>query len=643
MKNKSLFTLGQFVAWDGEGGTSLVSGKHEYMLLMSSKGHQLFNPNGISTKQALQFLTESSTSLPMKSINVMFAGSYDANMMLKDLPRKNAILLWEYGDTWWEGYHIRFRQRKYFEIARYGGVNKVTGRTIRTHRIIIWDVFGFFQSSFVDAIKNWLGDDWPTLSQIVRGKERRSDFQANEMLDFVASYTKCEVDALVQIMNVLKSSLLNAGLVISRWDGAGAVATKLMLNNKVKQYLPLDRKNMGKSHPRQKSVQHAYAGGRFELLQFGCSNDRVYEADINSAYPNAIRYLPDLSKDLWNLESWGHNYLFAVHPVRWKLKKGVGSRLHPFFYRTEASRVLFPPIGNGYYWVPEIKAALDCASDIYDFEIGEGWVYHDDGTRPFRNREDMFLKRRIFKEDNNPAEKSIKLGMNSEYGKFAQTVGGKKGNPPPFHCLEYAGWITSYTRAMLYRAAMQCPEKIIMLATDGIYSLQPLTLDYGNWLGQWEYKEYINGMFVQSGVYWLQKSNGEWIEHRRGYDPGSLIREEILHAWAKGKKEYPGKTTRFLTLGSIKIGEARWSEWCTWKTTDRMLSLYPDDDDGKRVGPSGRVYPNNGLIVTRSSQVFNPSIVSKPHNVPWLDQEDNTLQPYQAKLFIEGEHSDTWC
>jgi Tat protein secretion system quality control protein TatD with DNase activity len=42
--------------------------------------------------------------------------------------------------------------------------------------------------------------------------------------------------------------------------------------------------------------------------------------------------------------------------------------------------------------------------------------------------------------------------------------------PPRSHCLPLAGWVTSYTRAMLYNVLRQVPrDRLIAVETDGIY------------------------------------------------------------------------------------------------------------------------------------------------------------------------------
>jgi len=73
----------------------------------------------------------------------------------------------------------------------------------------------------------------------------------------------------------------------------------------------------------------------------------------------------------------------------------------------------------------------------------------------------------------------LKLRLNSLYGKMAQRCG--RG---PYYDAVSAGLITAITRARLIEALAQDPQSVVMLATDALFSMQPLALDIGPDLGQ---------------------------------------------------------------------------------------------------------------------------------------------------------------
>jgi len=94
--------------------------------------------------------------------------------------------------------------------------------------------------------------------------------------------------------------------------------------------------------------------------------------------------------------------------------------------------------------------------------------------------------------DGNPAQVALKLCMNSMYGKLAQRIGWDPINRrlPPWHQLEWAGWVTSYTRAKLFNMLRRIPFKhLIAVETDGIYTtMNParLGIEHSETLGGWE-------------------------------------------------------------------------------------------------------------------------------------------------------------
>jgi hypothetical protein len=100
----------------------------------------------------------------------------------------------------------------------------------------------------------------------------------------------------------------------------------------------------------------------------------------------------------------------------------------------------------------------------------------------------------------------VKLGINSVYGKFAQSV-GKMGMPPRFVSWFFAAAITAGTQRKVVEAALTNPDAIVMFATDGVYSTQPLDVHVPEkkTLGGWEHTAAESGgVFVQSGIYLLR-------------------------------------------------------------------------------------------------------------------------------------------
>ena len=152
------------VGWDGEGAT--VDGVHVYNLLANSLGRHIHNDQGLSTQACLDFMLDCNTS---SAINVVFSGGYDVNMILRDVPKEDIQTLWRDGRVHWKGYRLTYKQRKVFSVARWDP----TKATMYGKSFVLWDVFGFYQSSFVKACRKWLVDD-DSIESIDEMKQRRS-------------------------------------------------------------------------------------------------------------------------------------------------------------------------------------------------------------------------------------------------------------------------------------------------------------------------------------------------------------------------------------------------------------------------------------------------------------------------------------
>jgi len=335
-------------------------------------------------------------------------------------------------------------------------------------------------------------------------------------------------------------------------------------------------------------------------------------------------------------------------------------------------------------------------------EIEEAWVFQPKVKVcfPFAFLRDLFTLRAIWKREGNGAEKAMKLAINSVYGKMVQQLGylskevkegeKKTNGKPPYHQLEWGGYVTSYTRAQLFRACMQKPTAIISLATDGIYSLEPLDLPCGKELGQWEYHEHTDMTLVTSGVYWYTNiepnEDGVMVEKEhtfyRGFDAGTLTRDMILQSWELGNHVVLAPSTRFITLGAALLPNGgreaqkkRFKEWRTWKTIDRVLSLdmthvvkrleyadYEQNGNGKQWFPFGGM-PSDHLHLTRARTIRflreqplpfadtytiegqSVQILSTAYKLKWGVVADNDQDVYVEGIPVfeyERQHLDTF-
>jgi hypothetical protein len=633
------------VAWDGEGANE-ADGTHIYNLLANSDGTRIVNPNGISTKAALDFFIDYGNP---NAINVIFGGSYDVNMILRDVPVEQLRQLWADGECMWGVYKIYYAPRKKLTIQKY----YMEGKKLKYHTFTLWDVLGFFQSSFVIACRKWLGD-LKVLDEIESMKVQRNVF-TKDRLDDIIHYNKMECLLLVQLMEALFAALDEADIQLVRYDGAGSIASALLRKNKVPEH-------KGKPDDEVlKYAQYAYSGGRIEAPKVGNAEVPIYRYDINSAYPSGCLTLPSYKDATWTFDKeWDGQDCSLVH-VTWswdtyyrtpsgkpKVSKGQPLRVpfHPLWYREDDGTILYPPNGEGIYWGVEFRNVVDfMPPGSYEVK-GACNVHLANDTKPFAYLQHVYDERLRLKQAGNLAHEAFKLGMNSTYGKLAQQAGYRNGRIPTYHQLLWAGQVTAHTRAQLYRAAMQKPRSVIAFATDAILSTDPLDLTCGSGLGEWT-DDYFHGItIVQPGVYWLKENkDAEWGSKYRGFDKGSLSREGIIECWRAGE-DYVAKLTRFVGLGSALMSTDFYSHWRTWETTPRVLSLRPS---GKRMEidyDKDTTRYAEGLCDTMPTVNFGmvAEVMSKPYPLLWIDN-DGALKPlrdYKQMMILEDELLDSY-
>lgn len=614
VKRVSKWERRSIVAWDGE-GANLDNGKHVYNLLANSNGEYIIDFQGLSTLAIFDFFMRHSSE---QDINVIYGGSYDINMILKDLSFEKLKILWNSGKVYWRGYRIIWATRKKFTIQRI--VPTENGSRV-DKTFILWDVIGYFQTSFVRACELWLGN-LEVLKDIQEMKLKRSSFKSED-IESIIEYNRKECVLLVLLMERLFSSLDEAEIQLMRYDGAGSIAAALLRKNGVKNYkgkIPavVNRK-----------AQHAYSGGRIEAIKCGTTTTptKIYRYDINSAYPSACLSLPSYQEAEWRKESYWDGTDNSLVAVTFHFRDKAP--FYPLFYRDSNGSITYPQRGRGVYWGPEIANLYRYFQEGIDFEIE--WAINctiNDATMPFEFIEELYELRKKFKAEGSMASESLKLGLNSIYGKLVQQAGYREGRIPTYHQLLWGGQITSLTRARLFDVAMQAPGAIISFATDAVFSTSKLDVPIGKELGQWTFDEFNGMTIIQAGVYFLD-DQGEWYEKFRGFDKGSLERESIIRAWQQGTK-YSATLTRFVGLGSSLMA-TDFDIWRTWRTDTRSLDITPT---GKRVSGVRTDY-HKGLRQTNPAPNITPEVVSEPYAIEWIDGIRNSEKQTQDGVPLE--------
>lgn len=632
---------------------------------------ELVNLDGCSSKQIFDFLLSlprqcaSPDAKGKAPIFISFGFSYDVGQIVKDFPYEKA---WEVqnGRPWstygekghprnlrrpvlWKDYAIHSTPGKSVTLFRLRNPDKPFRKNSHNlnwiERIEVFDAFGFFQSSLVRAIEDMPGAAPPDELAIIKaGKKERGNFK-DEDIKAIKNYTGHELKALVRMMNILRDGLRNAipdkPIELTRWQGAGSIAEALIelyicggksgveTRKELRQMLGEFEGESEDEKQRLDWVLRSYFGGRVDLVKQGNHQGTIHEYDLSSAYPSFAVELPNMNNGRWEK---------VINPTREQVESAsMVSMFHvrthayerdlPFYavpFRAKNGAIYYPPEVEGVYMRDHVIAAFK----HYDYfegqkrlcnygvnphgpslEIVSAWLFHPaSDEKPFAWIRELFDYRASLPKKDARGQ-VVKLGINSVYGKFAQSV-GKRGMPPRFVSWFFAAAITAGTQRRVVEAGLTNPDAVVMFATDGVYSTQLLDVPVPEkkTLGGWEHTvAEAGGVFVQSGIYLLRykplketyadrdEENKFFKTRTRGFSPQHLTRVEgksynqavsellsrdIPQCWERGDPEFDFECNVYLGLGASAVSRRTWKRIGMWKLGPRSLKL--DATEGKR-------------------------------------------------------------
>lgn len=654
-----------FIAIDGEGLTRADDTSpppHDYVLLAASDGSYLEDyetPGGLDTESCFEYLLdlaerdwERAKSDGVKpSILVGFYTSYDVNMIFRDLPEYVLAGLWEGRTMTWRAHEGDYRQYRIEYIpnrvlrVKQGcwtmadGDDKAHWRTFRS--VTWWDCFQFFQMSFVKALRDWEATDPATIDSIASMKDARGTFELDQR-ESIRAYCQDECRLLVGLMSKVAATLEALEISLTSWYGAGSIAAALYKKYGVKHHLKQSWRGAlacsEDDEELENAIMHAYFGGRVETFAVGIVAGSCVNYDVRSAYPAATATLPSLSDCLvQRVAYYDYNERYALWRVDWS-KVGVQpSRLTPFPFRHN-KRIYWPHSGSGWYHAEEVRAAMDVFGDGKRIRITvrEGYRFiPSNNARPFEWVPDLYAERAEFKRNHDPREKILKLGLNSLYGKTAQSIGGKDGSPPPFQCYLWAGMITADCRAKLLRAASRS-DSVLAIATDGLFVGEPIDgLEESDELGAWESVTVEPGlMLIQPGVYAtpsLGRKRDDGLgsfAKSRGFSARGIDYAQLSAAWRERRMaaSMTMPETRFIGFGyALAVGKLD-TLWRRWVAGDKTIHF--SGTTSKSFDPTG----NNDAELVRLVAPAAPGELSAPYVPRTRSKDDAREYELQSEL-----------
>lgn len=663
-----------FVGVDGEGMT--VDGEHRYVLF-GVGDEQISNPDGLKWWEVFEFLY---AKRKQGTAYIGFFLGYDFTQILKTLPEDRAWMLlttegkalrqhrvagkaphpvqadapngraWQFDVLGMKRLRIR---PKFCECI------VATCKCEHEPWMYVCDAGSFFQTSFLKVIdpENWEGSGVVSQEEydIIReGKEARSTAVLDEDMK---QYNRMENEVLARVMHELDVGFHAIGIHLppSKWFGPGQAAQQWLRNQKV-----ATREDIEEAVPGWflEAARMSYFGGWFEQFIHGIIPGVSHEYDINSAYPSIISNLPCLLHGVYERgrglppTSQG---LFLVYANVWapslptrRKRQLVGSMLH----RDIHGRILRPMATEGWFWWDELQAAYRAGLVKRLDNKGHQQVYQWVGYRPcdcpppMASIVDLYAKR-LEVGKTSALGKAAKLVYNSDYGKFAQSVG-----EPVFGNPVYASRITSGCRTMVLDAIATHPkglDSVAMVATDAVYFLSPHPgLSRSESLGEWDYKQRTHLTLFKPGVYWDEDTRSRIAEGKsahfkaRGFQAADFVnsigRIDADYAnWQSkfdaGDIQWPAVTFRPRFSMVTALQALRRHKWDDAGRVIADIELVQDSNpEAKRTGLfrdeyEGRVIwrslPYEGIRWEAGNPVWTPSVPYRKRfgmDDPWSDE-----------------------
>lgn len=568
----------EFVGVDGESTTDADGFSHYQILAASVRGktYSIEDKEQLSTVQCLEFLL----NLPRRRQRVCvcgFAFNYDVNHLLVDL-RDNWRKVKRLSKGDYVGIYIDNRHRyviknipkKALEIWK----KEKRGRQwVNTNYVRVYDVFGFFQCSFLKAIEEHkIGN--PEQKAVIeefkarRGEDLRLDW------DGWKRYNAIECDLLILLMDDFYRLLKSEDIHLSNWWGAGAIAAFWYKQHDIKSHLV---KEFGREI--DDDIKRAFFGGHIQRLKVGVFPCPVYHYDICSAYPWGQKDLPSLKGTWRETDHYEPGEKWALYEVEWDFRSVWDNEQSygPLPVRTKHGTNVYPVWSAGtigVFWEPEVTAVLKHWPQCITILKGRIFTPETD-HKPFEWIGPLFLRRNLLKMQGDPRNIPLKLGLNSLYGKTVQAI----GKNPPYQSYMWGGLTTSKTRAKVIEAIALDPSAAIAAATDGLFTTRPLPLETGTSLGDWQEEPIIHNFeLYANGVYRGTEEGGKKILKARGMQDKEFNFDALRELFLATKPEdmqwmcFKHKIKRFNGY-QLACHRNKPELFCRWTEEDRQFYI----------------------------------------------------------------------
>jgi hypothetical protein len=407
---------------------------------------------------------------------------------------------------------LQYINRKLFKVCKKG------------HCVTFIDIAMFYKGMKLDvAGKKYFGEGKDLIDAQKIGEEP-GYYEAHK--EEILKY--CQKDALLTLKLALRMKELIEGCKMPRGElsfrnpiSSAKVAETYVRDNYKFPKVPL---SIDKFHFWAKK---AYHGGLFETFQRGVFEKKLYQYDINSAYPSVMQNLqhwgngrfeevekPDSGEYGWYFCEFNSEWIpFSDFSKPYEVEFCYGSLKNCDKKIVNPKRKVYP-VGNRKAWITKIEYEWLLKHKFYcAFLFGIEWFERSKKYEsPFAWIPEVYERRQVVKAQNDPSEYALKIVMNGIYGKTCQFKHGM-GRLSNFF---YASYITAGTRLQVAEVAYAYPQNIVEIATDSALLDIKIDLPLSKKLGAWGLDEFKRGVLIGSGIHQFYEDSETYRTHARG-------------------------------------------------------------------------------------------------------------------------------
>ena len=448
----------------------------------------------------------------------LFNLSYDTNHILKltnsrkFLNELNEATAWT-GAKYREGVYMKYIPGKIFKLCK------------DKHCITFIDIATFYKGMSLNAVaKKYFNDEKDPIDSERLGEEPGYyERHKEEVLKYCQKDAELTLKAAVRMKDLIETCKMPKGKLSFENPISSAKIAEIYVKQNFKY--PMVPEGMVKRY-HLIAAQQAYHGGLFETFQRGVFEEKLYQYDINSAYPAIMKDLPHWANGRFKpVETPGdgeYGWYYCEFDCEWMPHGDFGRPYEVEMCFGEDSNceklMINPkrkvyPIGKRKGWITKMEYEWMQKQHIYcEFEMGIEWYFKEElYPNPFGWIPEVYTRRQEVKALGYSEEYALKIVMNGVYGKTAQFKKGMGKLTNFFYC----SYITAWTRLMVASVAIKYPLNLIEIATDSVLLNRKVDLPLSKKLGEWGLDEYYRGILVGSGIHQFFNEEG-FVTHARG-------------------------------------------------------------------------------------------------------------------------------